>query len=962
MNLFFESLELSKDTLGVLSTAFFTDRASRSDLIGMTRYELMQNNNPQILEHLDKTHGYKKVYEKVNEMFTGEIYDFVMGVLERVDESMPADRKIFEDESKTQFTDYGYYVTKFMAEDLAKYAFIKALVPNVQVKINSKGQIIYNTEHLRKNSSLQQLGVKAHTYTLEAQILADKMKEGLRQVITDAADLDLMKQATLNRFENTNANSFKYAEALVDVSGYGVTHRIDALKDVEDIESIRNKKHDHDQIWKKNVVSLWRHFKDGVNEYNTHSILWDEITDSADIGGSTVGTPMEIMKGAEHTSEAGYSYFFTDLMKIMSGDAAKSTTDTDNNRAQGIYGGNSIVGSKAESKINEKLYYLLSQDFPLDYIRTLYNFCGNHDKPRLAHIFGVNLEVMNSDFNNVGNKYRDLALRMVTGASDEKHINIDGRDVTVSQFKELPFDALYNLDDKNYINRNYFIGVSAPAVAMAEVLRTRIDKFLLDESPEKNNTAKIKKLHEAVTDLVNGNFTIPRENRASYIDYKTAIEEVLNIAIADGLNISPETKAGLINSIEDEAQNIAVNLQNNRQLKTYQNHYTANDYPNVSHYMLTLANVLKQAANNKIDGNSQSIAHKFNDALITYMSKYPESYIHNERMQHQLYNSHRTDDERNAFGVADFREAIRLTFEKAGLADEKEMQFKLFKAIHEPIKEKLLTLMRWLVSLPGVVTLYAGDEFGLSGYEEKTENLWLQCRNALMWSKLSGSTEEELYYQDMVKEFKAIMALRKQGGNLSPLNDGTPYFLECNKATNGVPVSSILTQDTDGSTVVSLFNVSGISPDHNYMYSNNGSTNPYVPVTNEVSLKQVGLKTRDELLGTAAGLSLTLGMVLKNVVESDKSIYKVVKNGIDTVIKRFEPQANGYLKEIDIVINGGTAQHGVLTLYKKLSKNIHFKGNNHKTFSTPQYHIVSNPNYFSQPVEQCGEKLSILAK
>ena len=78
--------------------------------------------------------------------------------------------------------------------------------------------------------------------------------------------------------------------------------------------------------------------------------------------------------------------------------------------------------------------------------------------------------------------------------------------------------------------------------------------------------------------------------------------------------------------------------------------------------------------------------------------------------------------------------------------------------------------------------------------------------------------------------------------------------------------------------------------------------------------------------------------------------------------KRFEKIGGGRLKQIDIVLNDFTAKHGVFSITKKvMGSKIHFKGNS-RTYYNPQYNIVSNPNYFSTPIEECGTKLSILAK
>lgn len=918
MNLFFESLELSKDTLGVLATQFFTDRASNSNLIGMTRYELMQEGNPQITANLEARYGYKKTYEAVNNMFKNDVYDFVMGVFDRVNTNMPADKKLFTDESKTQLTEYGYYVTKYMAEDLAKYAFIKAIVPNAQVKINSDGEIIYNTKHLRENSSLQQLGIKAHTYKLEAELLADKIKKGLNSVVTDSTDLELMKTAVLNRFKNTNSNTFKYSEAIVEKAGLGLTHRVDALKDVEDIDSKYNGKLDFNQFW-PNVKYLWRQFKEGVYEYNKSGIIWDELTDSERIGGSTFDTPREIMEDSEHVSEAGYTYFFTDLMRIFTGDAAKDNKQAD----LGIYTQKPLYDEDAQKVISEKFGKLLEQKFPIDYSRTLYNFVGNHDKPRIAHTLMIDLELANSDLNHINNPYREQALNMLTGASNKM---------------ELPFDVRYNMNDTDYINNNYFLGASTLAIALGAVIRDNLYEFLIQRNSHISED-ELTKLHNAVTLLVNGNNTIPKEERPSYLDYNTAFAEVLDIAAQNGLNINLSEKENWVNSIHKKSREIADSVD----LKNFREFY--NSAPSAQ--MLTLGNILRKAVA-ETEKNPEVVG-KLHDAIQQYMNKYSNSYINEERLLHQKYNLNRNDNERNAFGVLDIRQAIKLVFEKAGV-NNPTAEFALFKAINDPVKEKIFMIIRYLMSLPGVPTPFAGDEFCMGGYEEKTENLWLQCRNALLWSKTEGCSEEDKYYQEIIKEFSNIINLRAPNGKLNAINEGSPFYVNQVDAKDGTKVGATMFVDPEGNTAISLFNMSGLSPNSRKSYDANAQ-NPYIPKLNEIKIDKIPLC-----------LGLTAGMAFKNVMENDDTIYKVVKEGLSYCIKRFEQIGGGRLKQIDIVLNDFTAKHGVFSITKKvMGSKIHFKGNS-RTYYNPQYNIVSNPNYFSTPIEECGTKLSILAK
>ena len=322
MGLPFSSLELDKTTLDVLASPFFSDYASKSEQVGVSRYDLAKMGNPQINDYMEGRFGYKKTYERVNSMLTGEVHDFVLSVLERVNDSVSSENKLFTDESKRTLTEYGYYVVKLFGEDIAKYALMKSLLPNLTPIVNSKGQIIYDTDYTRENSSLSQLRVKGYTPKYEAELLADRMYQGLRKVSTDSADIEKAKNAVLNRINGLSINSFRYAEAIVKVAQQDPYYRIDAMKDVENIDSIRNNEDSAEKVL-DNLKSYWKKFKDAIYEITPHINILGEITDNEFIGGS--GGEAALIKESEISSVAGYSNSFTPLKRVLTGGSDRSS-------------------------------------------------------------------------------------------------------------------------------------------------------------------------------------------------------------------------------------------------------------------------------------------------------------------------------------------------------------------------------------------------------------------------------------------------------------------------------------------------------------------------------------------------------------------------------------------------------------------------------------------------------------
>ena len=936
MNLPLESLTFSKDTLGVLSTSYFTPHAALHSQVGMSRYELEQQDNPQFIEYLNERYGYKDVYEKMNKMFKGEIFDFTRQVLERADESLPDDKKIFADSSKNILTPYGYYVTKYFAEDAARYILTKAIVSDTPAKINSKGQIIYDHDYLRENSSLEHIGVNGHTPKYEAELLAKQIKAGLKAYSTDSDEINFVKNALLKRFENVNLNAFKYAEAMVNNANLGLQWRIDALKDVEDIDSCLNQNEVREKVH-NNLVSFWRSFADGVAKYNPGTCIYDEITDidKIKVDGKDFGA--HFMQDSNHTTEAAYGYFFTDVMKIFTGESAKAALEG------GYFGGSSYSGFRdSQNAINNQLKELFTKPYYLDYMRHLYTFGGNHDKPRLAYCMMIDQRLVHADINNLpdsdGN--RIAALLMITGATD---------------MKDMPYDYVYNKDYRNYINENYLMGASNTAIANGKAIRDRLNEVLSGDL----SGAEISKLYNAVTALVNGNFTIEPEKRASFNDYKTAMAEVLDIARNNGLNLhlGENDLSGLIDNLQKKSKEIGIWEASQGKLSQYSEFYTDSDVP---HKILVLANILRKTVEFKLDDiakystqNRDDVLNRLNSAIKTYMHKYTAQDVQDDLDKHLVYQLTRNDNERNAFGGEDIREAIRLVFAKAGLEEKTEAQFKLFKALNDPAVAKVKMYMRILASLPGVPTLYAGDELAMGGAEKKAKNIDLKNRNALLFSMLEGDSEEAKYYNKLNEEFKEISNIRANE-DMAPLNNGTPYYI-APQYYGDVVLPSMFTMDKNGSAVVSLFNVAGISP----------TDRVNMPKTNYVELDSIKLnstwyddgdsKNSVKPLGIA-GLSLATGMVFKNLISSDNTIYKVVKEGADYCIKRFDGK-----NPIKIVLSNGTMKDCVFTLYHN-AKKLHFKGGNRREYYNPQFNIVSNPYHYLNENNKCGEKLSVISK
>ena len=148
MQLPLDSLEFAENTVGVLSTSFFSNRAINEETLGMSRFELAQENNPHLVE------PYKAVYEKVNLLITSDIKVFADKIIEKLDKV--SNEKLIDDEG--EYTEYGEYVLNLMAPSIAKYAFLKSLTGDkLKTKILPSGEITYDYKDIKENTSLKSL-------------------------------------------------------------------------------------------------------------------------------------------------------------------------------------------------------------------------------------------------------------------------------------------------------------------------------------------------------------------------------------------------------------------------------------------------------------------------------------------------------------------------------------------------------------------------------------------------------------------------------------------------------------------------------------------------------------------------------------------------------------------------------------------------------------------------------------
>ena len=504
MSLPLDSIEFADDTSAVLSSSFITNRATKADQIGMSRYEMFKAGNPQV------TAENKDIYKKADTLFTEDLFRFTNDVMQKVNKNLGG--KLFDGDKVSKL---GKYVLPLVNQDIAKFALVKAVAPNSQAKMNEDGTVSYDYNKLKEETTLASMNILADSPEDEANLVIKRLKSGIKNISLN--NKDAITSAITKRLEGLNENSFALAEMIVDRNNAGLDWRIDAAKDIADMDALRNGNANFKDEW-SSVIDFWRNFSKGVIGENKNAYMVAEVTDEFALHDNSgkystaKDAVMKLHQEAGMTSIANYSYFFTDVANIFNKDITTGVTLDANGRERKIF--DKMVGSDN---------YLNSA--PLDSILYSYTFVGNHDKPRMLHCLSLDMELFHTNFAD----------------------NYNHKKIATAILK----DKMYNQVTDADINSIDFNKVSNKAIAMADAVKGGFGKALGQVFYGQKKDEAFSAISKSIADLASGKY-MDKEFSADAFGTKpfdTTIKYVIKQAEAKhGLNISKEEKSKLFNA------------------------------------------------------------------------------------------------------------------------------------------------------------------------------------------------------------------------------------------------------------------------------------------------------------------------------------------------------------------------------------------------------------------------------
>lgn len=987
MGLPLASLELAENTLGVLQRTYFTNQASTEEQIGLTRFELMEMENPHLTEEN------ADIYLKINELFINEIKNFADEVIKLVDEKSP--EKLIDEDG--EYTEYGEYVMNLIGQDIARYAFLKAIAgQNLESKIRKDGYIEYDVEKLEANTSLANLGIKGKTPKDEARQLERVISQGISNLST--SDIKYVASSISKIIEGTNTLSFRLAEAIAYKSGLGMAGRLDAAKDVMDNDSVREGGNSIDDSIKK-IIKYYQHITGAIKSIDPNVPIIAEFTDMAQLFEGTYSQPSQVY-GAELlkaagvfknvpdamiqifnesgiTSEAAYSYFFTDLVTPFSREFESG---------RGMSGHGAIKG-----KINELL-----RTRNIDYIRSLYTFLTNHDKPRILQGLALDQSLFYTDF-----KYSFDGSGKAKFKNQRNHREAAAMVLTgVMNKEDLPLEARLNIDNPEYFKR-----VSTEGVAMAKLLKDVINENLDGiATPE-----QIKQMNIALKELANGVYK--GEGKVDELQdisikelssLESAFTKIVDMAIeTHGMKITAEEKADFIKqtvaianqdklvskyvmqgAFDWAGPNDDIGLKNRTLAQTILDRdvnlsSTGSDrvknnkeYEKYSLYTASVIGLLREAMLQTEKGKDALVQNDIFAAMKDFFEKYDKETVDSSK-DRKLFINDKQAIKANSFAAKPLEVAIKMMLEqmeyntKEQIANKKEISDAIYIPAVEPATVKMQIMSRFLAAVLGMPFEMLGDGLTQTGGERKARNLDLQNRNAIKFHWLNENSKLGDFVMDCADKTHAAFAIRK-GKETESLNVGTPYEVSAYRYVhdcyeeNGHKKTKVrrddsfpayYTQSSNGDANLVIMDTSWVKHGNREVYDEKAE-NKYNPKRQK--------ETQLDGIEMVGGAAIAAGTVFMNTDPRDTARYIATK----CFSKAQGKMVTKFVKELGningkVVFNEITAPNGVMIL-KKIAPS--FRGRqSHPAMINDRYNLVSNPyKKLDIPVE--GEKLSIISR
>lgn len=357
----FDAIEFSPDLVSIFSYPYIKNMAVTKDTVGKSRYEMYQMGD-QYYNLMPER--YRRLYQKMDSVIASDMKNQAKSILGQVGRKMNIE--VFD--AKENLTQEGKELFSIISPDIAKFLIVSALDSKIMPKENDK-MLEYDPEELRK-ISMNSLNLQYEVSPEDkAERLIDKIQKGVDGI--DENKKAIIVEHLLKRLKNINSDAINVAKLIIEKTESGLNWRIDAAKDVGTPEMVEDDRVAFDKN-KKEILDFWKKFNTGVTLYNPKRHSTGELTDWGQ------GVLHEFKERAEFTTVSDYDYFFSLLPSLFG------------QNDEGVHQSNfsSVIQEKLFSKGNSLGYFDSGTEESLNYA---HRFIGNHDKPRILHLFALDM-------------------------------------------------------------------------------------------------------------------------------------------------------------------------------------------------------------------------------------------------------------------------------------------------------------------------------------------------------------------------------------------------------------------------------------------------------------------------------------------------------------------------------------------------------------------------------------------
>ena len=404
-----DAVEFSSGMSGILGSPFLKKLASSETQIGKSRYEIFAKERAK---SEDKKYAgavpeeFRPVYQKMDNVIADQMTRTAVEILKEVENTGKVKTKLLDDETGNLTKD-GKELYSLISNDVAKFIVTQGLLTEagkhspelfkdekLSPNYENKEALEYD-KNLLKKVSPQSLDINAANPQQEAEILISRLKSGISMIGNE--DKQKFAEHLAGRLEGLDGNTVKVAKLVVDKAEGGLEWRIDAAKDVCPVEEILESKADFESSWDKGI-KFWNKFTEGVRKYNPRAYEILEVTDE---GGLVQANPaekrekytdmqeasMKLIQGANATTPTNYNFFYS-LPHRLFGSFTEEDKHDHCDISEVIK--NTLCAWAEPGEHYSTLGHLHAGS--LDTANQAHNSMGNHDKPRAAHLFGLDVD------------------------------------------------------------------------------------------------------------------------------------------------------------------------------------------------------------------------------------------------------------------------------------------------------------------------------------------------------------------------------------------------------------------------------------------------------------------------------------------------------------------------------------------------------------------------------------------